>query len=74
MSVTGKKTSCKQWNIPMLNARNHVQDKDTRGYVSFGYGVIKLQNIYGRLFLDRIEASLGYMAHKSEERSRHKAQ
>ena len=30
----GKKTSSKQWDIPMLNARKHVHDKDTRGYVS----------------------------------------
>ena len=27
----GKQTSYKQWNIPMLNARIHVQDIDTRG-------------------------------------------
>ena len=27
----GKKTSSKQWNIPMLNARIHVQDINTQG-------------------------------------------
>ena len=30
----GKKTSSKQWNIPMINARKGMQDKDTRGDVS----------------------------------------
>ena len=34
MSVVGKQTSSKQWNIPILNARKHMQDKDTRGNVS----------------------------------------
>ena len=58
----------------MLNARKHRQDKDTRGDVSSGYGIIKLQKIYGRLFLARVETILGYMAHKTELGSRHKAQ
>ena len=74
MSAVGKKISSKQWNIPMLNARKHMQDKDTRGDSSFGYGIIKLQNIYERLHLDRIEESLGYMAYKTEAGSQHKAQ
>jgi hypothetical protein len=34
MSVTNKKTSSMQWNIPMLDAREHMQDMDTRGDVS----------------------------------------
>ena len=29
----GKKTSSKKLNIPMLNARKHVQDNDTQGKV-----------------------------------------
>ena len=70
----GKQTSSKQWNIPMLNAGKHVQDKDTRGDVSSGYGMIKLQNIYGNLSLARIETRSGYMAYKIEAWSRHKSQ
>ena len=58
----------------MLNARKHMKDKDTRGDVSSGHGIIKLQKIYERICLARIEASLGYVAYKSEARSRHKAQ
>jgi hypothetical protein len=33
-SVTNKKTSSMQWNIPMLDARGCMQDMDTRGDVS----------------------------------------
>ena len=58
----------------MLNARKHVQDKDTRGDVSSGHGIIKLQKIAKRLCLARIETNLGYMAYKIEAGSRHKAQ
>ena len=29
----GKQTSSKWWNIPMLNARTHVQDSDTWGEI-----------------------------------------
>ena len=58
----------------MLTARKHMQDRDTWGDVSFGYGIIKLQKIYERLFLDRIEISSGYMAYKIEANSRRKAQ
>ena len=58
----------------MLNARKLVQDKDARGNVSSGYEIIKLQNIYVRLFLDRIETSSGYMAYTTKSGSHHKAQ
>ena len=34
MSVARKKASSKQWNIPMLNAWKHMQDKDTQENVS----------------------------------------
>ena len=58
----GKQTSSKQWNIPMLNARKHVQDNDTRGsplLVKNGESSCK---IYIRwLCLARHETSLGYM-------------
>ena len=69
-----KKTISKEWNIPMLNARKHVQDKDTRGNVSSRYGMIKLQKIYGKLCLARIDTSSGYMAYKIEAGSRRKSQ
>ena len=69
-----KKTSSRQWNIPMLNERKHVQDEDTRGKVSSQYGMIKMQRIYKRLYLDMIEESSGYMDYNSEAGSRHKAQ
>ena len=62
----GKQTSSKKWNIPMLNERKHMQDKDTRGDVSFRYGIIKMKNIYERLFLANIETSSDYMAYKNE--------
>jgi hypothetical protein len=39
MSVVGKKTSSSAWNILMLSARRHVQDKDTRENSSMGQGV-----------------------------------
>ena len=65
----GQKTSSKQWNIPMLNARKHAQDKDTQGDVSFECGVIKLQKIYERIYLARIEIISCYMAYKIEARS-----
>ena len=70
----GKQTSYKQWNIPMLNAMKHMHDKDTRGDVSFRYGIIKLQKIYDRLCLARIETISVYMAYKIEAGSRCKAQ
>ena len=44
------------------------------GDVSSKYGIIKLQNIYERLYLVRIETSSGYMAYKTEAGSWHKAQ
>jgi len=34
MSVVNKKTSSMQWNIPMLDVREHMQDMDTQGDVS----------------------------------------
>ena len=58
----------------MLNARTHMQDKETRGDVSSGYGMIKMQNIYERLYLVRIEVRSSYMAHKTEAESWNKAQ
>ena len=58
----------------MLNARKHVQDKDTRGDVSSRYGIIKLQNIYGNICLVRIEISSSYMDYKTEVGSWCKAQ
>ena len=51
-----------------------MQDKDTHGDVSSGYGIIKLQKIYERLCLARIETSSGYMDYKTEADSRGKAQ
>ena len=74
MNVAGNQTSSKQWNIPMLNARKNVQDKDTWGDVSSEYGVIKLQNIYGRLCLDKIETRSSYVSYNSKARIQHKAQ
>ena len=58
----------------MLNAKKHVQDKDTCGDESSGYGVIKMQKIYEMHYLDSIDASSSYMAHKLEVGSHHKAQ
>ena len=58
----------------MLNARKYIQDKYTRGNVSFVYGIIKLQKIYQMIWLDIIETSLGYMAYKTEAGSQHKSQ
>ena len=58
----------------MLNARKHVQDEDTRVDVSCRYGIIKLQNIYGKLCLARIETCSGYMDYKTEAWSQRKAQ
>ena len=58
----------------MPNARKNVQDKDTRRDGSSGYGIIKLQRLYERIFLARIETILGYMDYKTKARSRHKAQ
>ena len=51
-----------------------MQDKDTREEVSSRYGIIKLQKIYGKPCLARIETSLDYMAYKIEVGSRRKAQ
>ena len=65
MSVTSKQTSSKQWNISMLNAKKHMQDKDTRGDVSSKKDIIKLQKIYEKIGLSRIEESSGYRAYES---------
>ena len=70
----GKQTSSKQWNIPMLNARKHMQKRDTLGNVSSGYGIIKLQKIYERLYLARIDKISSYMDYKTEVGSQLKAQ
>ena len=64
MSVSGNQTISKQLNIPMLNAMKQMEDKDPWGDASSGYGIIKLKNIYERIFLARIETRSGYMAYK----------
>ena len=58
----------------MLNASKHIHDKDTQGDVSSRYGIVKLQKINDRLFLDRIETRSGFMPYKSESGSRRKSQ
>ena len=45
-----------------------------KGMYPLGKGIIKLQKIYGRLYLDRIETSLGYMDYNSKVGIRCKAQ
>jgi hypothetical protein len=49
-SVTNKPTSSMQWNIPMLDAREHMRDMDTRGDVSsWGKGCQAAKDIWKEL-------------------------
>ena len=58
----GKQTSSKQWNILMLNARIHVQDRNTRGKVPSGKNRDSSCKGYIKwLCMARHETSLGYM-------------
>jgi hypothetical protein len=48
-----------QWNIPMLDAREHMQDMDTRGMFPLGVRGVKLQRIYERHCLVNVEKCWG---------------
>ena len=71
MSVAGKKSSSKLWNIPMFNARKNMQDKDTQGNVSSQIHGDQVAKINTRIFLVGIETSSRKMAYKSKVESQH---
>ena len=72
----GKQTSPKQWNIPMLNARKHVQYNDIRGKnpLSVKNGESSCKRYIKRLCLARHETSSGYVADNQIQGKWHKAQ
>jgi hypothetical protein len=59
MSVTNEPTSSVEWNIPMLNGREHMQDMDTRRMFPLGVKGVKLQRINGRHCLANAENCWG---------------
>ena len=71
-----KQTSSKQWNIPMLNARKHVQDNNTPGKVPsrLKNGESSCKRYIKRLCLARHETRSVYVDDNQSQGSWHKAQ
>lgn len=43
MGIIGKKTSSNAWNIPILDARENVEDNDTKEMLPLGIKVSSLK-------------------------------